>query len=174
MNNYDLALRLIDRFGKLLGLEGLTLQGGTHSCALEFDGAIVVTFEFSEASSHMVLTTFLFEVPAAGAEPVLRLLMEANCGEYLEDGTSLGLEPQSQQVVLMQSRSVTELDDASFESLVEAFVNKAERWKSRMDDLSKTGSAEVSALAPPEASQVVSLGHPGMDPRRADGAHIFG
>jgi Tir chaperone protein (CesT) family len=167
MSPYDLASRLIDRFGKTLGLDGLTLEGGTHSCALEFDGTLVVNFEFHEDTGQMILTSFPADVPAASAEPVLRLLMAANYTEYLDGGITLGLVPQTQQLALIQARSLTELDDASFERLVEAFVNKTEQWKLRLQDALNGPGAAVPAIT---ASDPL----PPAPPRLTDGAHIFG
>lgn len=181
MNPYDLAQRLIDRFGKLLGLQALTLEGGTHSCALEFDGHIAVTFEFHEPSAQMVLTSLLAVLPdpadpaglPAPSEPVLRLLMETNFVDYLNGGSFFSVEPQSRSVALMQSRSVTELDDSSFERLVEAFVNKAEFWKQQIDQV--LAGAPPPALVPAQAGTVsATQDAPLQAARPADGAHIYG
>lgn len=170
MSTYDLAARLIERFGKLLGLEGLALEGGSHSCALEFDGSLVVNFDFHEASGQMILTNFVADLPDGPAEPVLRTLMAANYSEYLEGGITLGLVPQTQQVVLVQARSVIELDDATFEKMVETFVNKAEQWKLRLADLD--GTRTNGSPGQPHPSDTSAL--PPMLARPTDGAHIFG
>ena len=167
MSPYDIAARLIERFGKLLGLESLALEGGSHSCALEFDGSLVVNFEFHEPTSQMILTSFLANLPEEASEPVLRLLLASNYAEYLDGGITLGLVPQTQQVALMQARSITELDDASFEKWVEAFVNKVEQWTLR---LSQVLDKQDGNLAAQKASD-----NPVPQPARpTDGAHIFG
>ncbi len=183
MNPYDLAQRLIDRFGKLLGLQALSLEGGTHSCALEFDGHLAVTFEFHEASAQMVMTSLLGVLPdpaqkPGASEPLLAGLMAANFVDYLNGGSFFSLEPQSRQVALMQSRSVTELDDASFERLVEAFVNKAELWKQQIEQV-LSGKAPEGLLLPGQgAGQGADAGTDGAAAARfarpADGAHIYG
>ncbi len=181
MNPYDLAQRLIDRFGKLLGLQALTLEGGTHSCALEFDGHLAVTFEFHEASGQMVLTSLLATLPdpaqgPSASESVLGTLMAANFVDYLNSGSFFSLEPQSRQVALMQSRSVTELDDASFERLVEAFVNKAELWKRQLEQILRGETPEE--LLPGATDATAATASAGSAPaavvRPLDGAHIFG
>ncbi len=167
MNPYDLALRLIERFGKALGLEGLTLEGGTHSCALEFDGSLVVTFEFHEPTAQMVLTSALSVLPDRDAEPLLRQLMEANAADYLQGNGLFSLEPQSRSLILMQAKPVADLDDATFERMVEAFVNKVEMWKQRID-LPAGGPSEQAPAAPDAGSA------PRLPERPYDGAHIFG
>lgn len=159
MHAHDLALRLITNFGKLLDLEGLTLQGGTHNCALEFDGNITVTFEYHEPTSQMLLTAVLGTPPAEGAEPLLRELMAGNLSEFLQLGVALGLDEASQCIVLMQGRPVQELDDPTFEKMVERFIDRAEFWQQRIESLGTSASpqpqAQVNKLVP-------------------DGAHIFG
>ncbi len=93
MHPYELALQLIRHFGKTLGLEDLTLEVGTHGCALEFDSDIVVTFEFHEASERIVLTSLVGVMPQINAEPILRALAMANFASYLDGAITLGLEP---------------------------------------------------------------------------------
>ena len=177
MNPYDLAQRLIDRFGKLLGLQTLSLEGGTHSCALEFDGHLAVTFEFHEASTQIVLTSLLAVLPdpadkPASQEPLMRTLMAANFVDYLGSGSFFSLEPQSRSVALMQSRSVTELDDDSFERLVEAFVNKAELWKRQIEQVLAGASPE--GLLPGHAAGEDTTGSAPASSARLDGAHLYG
>ena len=172
MHSHDLALRLIERFGKTLGLEGLTLEGGTHSCALEFDGSLVVNFEFHEASEQMVMTSLLAALPEDGAEPLLRLLMEANATDYLQASGLFSVEPQSQGVMLMHAKPVAELDDATFERQVEAFVNKVEMWKQRVAQILDP-AAPVGAID--AAASHAGAAAPTRGPERPyDGAHIFG
>ncbi len=173
MNAYDLAQRLIQRFGKTLGLEDLSLEGGTHSCALEFDGSLVVTFEFHEPTAQMVLSSVLAPMPQDRAEPLLRALMEANAIDYLTSQGLFSLEPQTQSLILMQSKPVADLDDATFERLVEAFVNKVELWTQRVGQI-LAGEA-VPSLAPGGLTPGDEA-HPSasMPQRPYDGAHIFG
>ncbi len=173
MNTYDLAQRLIERFGKTLGLEALALEGGTHSCALEFDGSLVVTFEFHEPSAQLVLSSVLAPLPQDRAEPLLRALMEANAIDYLNGQGLFSLEPQTQSLILMQAKPVADLDDATFERLVEAFVNKVELWTQRVDQI-RSGEA-VPSLVPGSVSPDGAAQTSESIPQRPyDGAHIFG
>jgi len=182
MHSYDLALKLIDRLGKLLGVQALTLEGGTHSCALEFDGHLVVTFEFHEASGQLALTSLLGTLPDPAQGPgagvgLPQALMAANFVDYLNTGSFFSLEPQSRQIALMQSRSVTELDDPSFERLVETFVNKAELAKRQIEQV-LSGAAPERLLMPPPQGAATPVSTPsGGAPafaRPADGAHLYG
>lgn len=159
MHSHDLALRLITNFGKVLGLEGLTLQGGSNNCALEFDGNVTVTFEYHEPSQHLLLTAVLGTLPSQEGEPLLLELMSANLGEYLQGGLSLGLDAPSHSIILMQGRSVQELDDPTFEKMVENFIDRAEAWQQRIDTFSGGSMSPVPAKA---------------DGPPPDGAFIFG
>lgn len=170
MSLYDQAAKLIDRFGRALGLEGLRLEGGTHSCALEFDGTVVVTFEFHEASGQMILTSLLPELPAAADEPLLRALMNANYMDFATVGITLGLVPQSQRIAFMQARSLTELDDAAFERMVEAFVNHVEQWGLRLQDTHKPQGTSPDG----QRSAIDAASHPTGEPRSGDGLPLFG
>lgn len=182
MNPYDLAQQLIARLGKLLGVQALALEGGTHSCALEFDGHLVVTFEFHEASGQLALTSLLATLPDPAQHQgpggsLVQALMAANFVDYLNSGSFFGLEPQSRQIALMQSRSVTELDDAIFERLVETFVNKAELAKRQIEQV-LNGAAPEGLLIPQPQGHAMSTGTPGGGTpavgRPMDGAHIYG
>lgn len=132
MDKRSLALKLIANFGTLLTLPELTLDDNSNSCVLLFDGDIVLNIEFDEPTGHLILSAYLDELPADGAESLLRELMIANLYWHRTDGATLGLEDATNGVILAQTRSVAELDDPSFEKLVEAFVNQAERWKKRL------------------------------------------
>lgn len=159
MHTQDLALRLIANLGKLLGLNGLTLQGGTHNCALEFDGNVTVTFEYHQPTEQMLLTAVLATLPAQDGEALLRELMAGNLSEFLQTGASLGFDKNSQSLILLQGRPVQELDDATFEKLVERFIDRAEAWKQRIESFDADAPAATSAS---------------FEQRLPDGARIFG
>lgn len=159
MDKRSLALKLITNFGSVLTLPELTLDAKSNSCVLLFDGDIVLNVEFDEASGQMILSVYLGELPMTHAESLLRELMVANLYWHRTDGATLGLEEATNGIILAQARNVTELDDASFEKLVETFVNQAERWKKRVAEGS-SGGPSMDGAAPSRMS-------PGT-------AHIFG
>ncbi len=160
MDKRQLAEKLITNFGAMLTLPELRLDDKSHSCVLLFDGDIVLNIEFDDASGQIILSAYLDELADLHAEATLRELMVANLYWHRTDGATIGLEESTQGLILAQARGVTELDDASFEKLVETFVNQAERWKKRIASL-KQGGRDDSA--------------PAMDMMPArDGAQIFG
>ena len=149
MDKRNLALKLISNFGVLLTLPQLTLDEKSNSCVLLFDGDIVLNIEFDDPTGQIILSVYLDELPAEGAEPLLRELMIANLYWHRTDGATLGLEDATNGVIMAQSRTVTDLDDASFEKMVETFVNQAERWKKRIAAV-KSGSTEPAGFKPAE------------------------
>ncbi|MBL0422014.1 type III secretion system chaperone [Ramlibacter sp. AW1] len=160
MDKRNLAQKLITNFGALLSLPDLKLDATTNSCVLLFDSDIVVNIELDEPTGQLIVSTFLEEIPVHGAEPLLRELMIANLYWHRTDGATLGLEDATNGVILAQQRNVTELDDASFEKMVEAFVNQAERWKKHI--------AQARNGSTPELSQ------PALATSSGDGPRIFG
>lgn len=164
MDKRSLAVKLVANFGTMLTLPELTLDEKSNSCVLLFDGDIVLNIEFDEASGQLILSVYLDELPMHGGEPLLRELMVANLYWHRTDGATLGLEEATNGVILAQARAVTELDDASFEKMVETFVNQAERWKKHIAGM-KTGA---SGSTPEMAHQPMGVSH------AADTARIFG
>ena len=73
----------------------------------------------------------------------------------------------------MHAKSVAELDDATFERQVEAFVNKLEVWKQRIAQLLEDPFATVTAMDA-AASNDSTTAPPRGPERPYDGAHIFG
>ena len=163
MSNRALAEKLIANFGTLLTLPELKLDDVSNSCVLLFDGDIVLNIEYDDPTSQLILSSYLDELPAEGGEAVLRELMVANLYWHRTDGATLGLEDATNGIILAQSRSVTELDDATFEKLVETFVNQTERWKGKLA-ASKRGEVDASAAAAPA----------GLAQGLPSGARIFG
>ncbi|TFZ03249.1 type III secretion system chaperone [Ramlibacter rhizophilus] len=159
MDKRQLAEKLISKFGTLLTLPELRLDDHSNSCVLLFDGDIVLNIEFDEPTGQLILSTYLDELPVDSPEAILRELMVANLYWHRTDGATLGLEDATNGVILAQARMVTELDDASFEKMVETFVNQAERWKKRL------GEAKTSVNAAAPMAQL---------PHLAEGPRIFG
>lgn len=165
MSKRQLAESLITNFGKLLTLPELKLDPSSNSCVLLFDGDIVLNIEFDAPSDQLILSVYLDELPADEPQAALRELMVANLYWHRTDGATLGLEEATNGIILAQARGVSELDDGSFEKLVENFVNQAERWKKRLAALKAGRANEAEPMA---ASQPAHRGP------SAEGPRIFG
>ena len=160
MDKRTLASKLIANFGTLLTLPELTLDEHSNSCVLLFDGDIVLNIEFDGETGNLILSAYLNELPLEAPEPLLRELMIAMLYWHRTDGATLGHEDATNGVILAQARAVTELDDASFEKMVEAFVNQAERWKKHIADARNAPTATPMQMS--------------ATPSHSDGPRIFG
>ena len=150
MEKRALALQLLAELGETLTVGAITLDEDTQSCMLLFDEDLVLHIEFVEDTGRLVLSCYLHELPEENAEPLLRELMAANLYWHRTRGATLGLEEGTGGVILSYQQSVTELDGAGFETLVENFVDQAEKWKRRIVAApSGTGddTAEVAAIS---------------------------
>ena len=77
MDKKALAQQLLDGFGKTLTVGALALDEYTSSCVLIFDEQLVINIEYDEQTQRLVLSSYLHELPATGAEPLLRELLAA-------------------------------------------------------------------------------------------------
>ncbi|HSV45531.1 MAG TPA: type III secretion system chaperone [Ramlibacter sp.] len=132
MDKRTLANDLISSLGNTLTVRDLRLDESTASCVLVFDGDLVLNIAYDEPTGQLVLSAYLDELPAEGAEPILRELLAANLYWHRTRGATLALEEGTNGIVLAYRASVTELDAASFEACVENFVKQAERWHGRI------------------------------------------
>lgn len=153
MDKRELASRLLADLGNTLTVGPLALDPVTHSCVLVFDGDIILNIEY--APERLVLSSYLAELPSEGAEPLLRELLAANLYWHRTRGATLCLEEGTGGVILTYACSVTELDGPSFETVVENFVNQAERWSRHI-----AAAAEAAQAAPGGGSRPVDPATP--------------
>ena len=143
MDKKKLAQQLLNGFGETLGVGPLALAEHTDSCVLVFDDALIVNIEFDAQTGRLVLSSYLHELPAIGAELVLRELLAANLYWHRTGGATLCLEEGTGGVLLTYAHSVSDLDAASLEALVQNFTHQAERWTRRLAET--TQSPQVQA-----------------------------
>ena len=146
MNKREMAQRLVAGLGRDLGLETLELDARTNSCVLMFQGDLLVNLEYDAATGRLVLSSYLDEVPATGAEPILRDLMSANLYWHRTQGATLCLEEGTGGILLVYGHAVSDLDAAGLEAVLENFVNQSEAWTARIA-AQKTGL--LAQAAPP-------------------------
>jgi hypothetical protein len=145
MDKRDLASRLLADLGNTLTVGPLALDAATHSCVLVFDENLILNIEYDPGTERLVLSCYLDELPAEGAEPLLRELLAANLYWHRTRGATLCLEEGTGGVILAYPCSVTELDSHAFETVVENFANQAERWARR---IAQTKQAAPAAATP--------------------------
>ena len=130
MDKKALAQQLLDGFGKTLTVGALTLDERTSSCVLIFDEQLVINIEYDEQTQRLVLSSYLHELPATGAEPLLRELLAANLYWHRTNGATLCLEEGTGGV--MQN-----------------FATQAERWTRRLAQAAQALQPQAEPLARP-------------------------
>lgn len=149
MDPKALARQLLDGFGKTLTVGALSLDERTNSCVLLFDEQLVINIEFDEQTQRLVLSSYLHELPATGAEPLLRELLAANLYWHRTNGATLCLEEGTGGVLLIYAHGVAGLDLPGFETVMQNFANQAERWTRRLAQAGQSAPAPAAPLAHP-------------------------
>ncbi len=108
------------------------LDDATDSTALLFDGKLLLNIEYEKDTGRLVLSSPLGELPQENPKPLLRELLVADLYWHRTQGATLGVDEHSGNVMLTQAQSVVEMDRQGFETLVETFLNQADRWSWRI------------------------------------------
>lgn len=151
MDNKTLARELVQGFGKTLTLDLLTLDERTNSCVLIFDDSLVINIEYDEQTQRLVLSSYLHELPADSCEPLLRELLAANLYWHRTNGATLCLEEGTGGVILVYGHSVSDLDSAGFETVMQNFAAQAERWTRRLAQAAGAPAAQAQQPGLPGA-----------------------
>lgn len=139
MNDREKTERLVAALGTRIGLETLALDPETNSTVLVFDGDVIVTLEYDAPAARLVFSSYLGELPRAGAEPALRELMAANLYWHRTRGATLCLDEGMGGIILAYAHPIGDLDADRIEAVLENVVNEAERWSKRLAEISATG-----------------------------------
>ncbi|HVJ68843.1 MAG TPA: type III secretion system chaperone [Caulifigura sp.] len=123
---------LVNDFGKLLGLEGLT-PDGDGSWALQFDDVVVQI-----DGDRDVLTCYvdLGKPPAFGAPTdFYEALLKANFFASGTGGASLGMDREAGFVALSRQLPIAGTTPQDLSVVVERLVDFAEAWSRRIPEL---------------------------------------
>jgi hypothetical protein len=140
---------ILAEFGRKTGTDGLALDDQGH-CAIGVGDSIAVNLE--DDGQGLVVMYAVVGMAGGDLAATYRALLEANFLGMQGRGTTLGLRPGTGAVVLSQLLSSESLDQAGFETVLEAFVTTAEDWARRLEAL-ETGSKP----APPSGPMIGSL-----------------
>lgn len=149
MDKKALAQQLLDGFGKTLTVGPLALDERTNSCVLVFDEQLVINIEYDERTQRLVLSSYLHELPTTGAEPLLRELLAANLYWHRTGGATLCLEEGTGGIILAYAHSVSDLDAAGFETVMQNFAHQAGRWTRRLAEAAQVPQAQAEPLDRP-------------------------
>ena len=134
---------MLSEFGASIGIPDLK-PDAEHRCNLMFD-EVAVSFELGVDDESLYIYALLGSVPDGGAEDVYADLLHANHVFQGTGGATLCVDPGTQGIVLLRAERLESLRLARFETLLEDFVNVAERWIKRAE------SGELGASAPEDA-----------------------
>jgi hypothetical protein len=116
---------LLKQFGTTTGVPGLaTEENGV--CVLVFDGRTRLYLLVDHTTETLVVWSTIAALPTDKAEATLRALMQANLFWTGTQGATLGLMPDSDNVVLAIRRPVDGVDSEGLRDLIELMVERAE------------------------------------------------
>ena len=116
---------LLKKFGAATGATGLATEDN-GVCVLVFDGHTKLYLLVDHTSENLVVWSNLANLPAGRAEPTLRALMRANLFWSGTQGATLGLMPDSDNVVLAIRRPIDGVDVEGLRDLIELMLERAE------------------------------------------------
>ncbi|HVJ87846.1 MAG TPA: type III secretion system chaperone [Caulifigura sp.] len=144
----DHLAELLNDFGKLLGLEGLS-PAEDDSWAVQFDD-VVVQIDADRESGALICYVDLGRPPAWGAPTEFyEALLEANFFASGTGGASLGICREAGFIALSQRVPVNGTTPQELSAVIERLVDFAESWLRKMADLlaQKDATGSVSQEA---------------------------
>ena len=123
---------VLKRIGDGQGLSDLCLDENNH-CMLLFDEKIVLNIDLDEAGKLLVIYAYMGEVPLECREAVYQKALEGNFFWNETEGSTLGLDKQSQSLVLARAFGLPLTDVAAFEDRLAVFVEVVEKWMTRIE-----------------------------------------
>lgn len=122
---------VLSEFGASIGIPDLE-PDAEYRCNLMFDD-VAVSFELGAGEERLYIYALLGPVPETGAEAVYADLLRANY--VLDDtgGSTLGVDPETGGIVLIRTERLDALRLGTFETVVQDFVDAAERWMQRLE-----------------------------------------
>ena len=148
MSSRDAIQAILGEFGRSIGLNDLTFDAAGY-CALLFDEALVVNMEIDQGEQALVLYSLLGE-PAGDAMTAYRDLLRANFRANRSDEAVLGMQPDSNAIVLSRWVALAGLELSQFSTALEQFVNAVESWTARLSQ-SEASAAPIEQVAPTSA-----------------------
>jgi hypothetical protein len=116
---------LLKAFGTATGLPGLATEDN-GVCVLVVDGRTNLYLLVDHATENLVMWSTIATLPVDKAEPTLRALMQANLFWTGTRGATLGLMPDSDDVVLAIRRPVGGVDVDGLRDLIELMIGRIE------------------------------------------------
>lgn len=125
--------KMLEHFGESVGLEALELNE-SGACSLVIDD-VIVTMETSEEAGQFFMYSVLGDMPEVGKEDVYAALLGANVFFEQTHGATLGVDENTDVVVLQYQTPLAALTENQFFRVMEDFVNVAEAWAVHLEKL---------------------------------------
>jgi hypothetical protein len=145
MDLRDEVNRILARLAKSLHLSELSLDNNQH-CMLMFDDKIVLNLELDEKFEHLIAYAYLGEVPVVGRENIFEKLLEPNFFWNGTNGMTIGIDKQSQTVVLMMRFQLPLKNPDAFEENLADFVDTTEFWMHKLSTMTQEAE-EISLVS---------------------------
>ena len=119
------------------------------------DNALLI--EYLPNAEQLLLAVPVSDVPATGREKLYRELLQAQFIFAGTRGATLALDQEERFVCLQMAPSVHALTRENFPVLVENFLNMADHWRKRCQEIADEGAEESGTPAPeptPEAGML--------------------
>lgn len=126
----ELGNKLIQEFGKTIEIPNLTLDEQGY-CCLQFDN-ITTHLQYNEESEQLVIFVNLGPLSADTTPQGVANLLAANLFWMGTRGATLALEPEINNVHILDKIRVRGLDNTAFLKWIETFVDTAEKWTKRI------------------------------------------
>ncbi len=128
----DHVNELLKHIGEGLNLSELRLDDSNH-CILLFDEKIVLNIDLDEEGNKMVIYAYIGEIPLECREIIFEKALEGNFFWNETDGGTLGIDKQSQSLVLAKAFPLPLENFNAFEDQLATFVEVVEKWINRIE-----------------------------------------
>lgn len=128
----DHVNELLKHIGEGLNLPDLCLDSNNH-CILLFDEKIVLNMDLDVEGNTLVIYAYIGEIPLECREVIFEKALEGNFFWNETDGGTLGLDKQSQSLVLAKSFLLPLENFNKFEDRLASFVEVVEKWINRVE-----------------------------------------
>jgi hypothetical protein len=135
MDMHKYVNELLQSVGTSLGLPGLSLDANGH-CVLLFDDKVVLNIELDSDKELMIIYSYIGEVPFEGRETIFEILLESNLFWRNTQGATIGIDKQTQTVVLAFPIELPLKRKENFEERLAIFVEITESWVNRLEKMS--------------------------------------
>ena len=136
---------LLRHIGEGLSLPDLCLDENNH-CILLFDEKIVLNIDLDEEGSKLVIYGYVGEITLDCREAIFEKALEGNFFWNETDGGTLGIDKQSQSLVLAKAFSLPLQNIELFEDQLASFVEIVEKWIGRIEAFSRDVMGKMDRL----------------------------